>query len=258
MRFALDDGWVVEREQDLPVPAFRRLPKAPHDLYVLLRHRPRSIHPEREEGQSRRRYGGPRNRGPCMRSRFSASRIRRSSTSADPPDLRWGCRVRARFGHSSSSAHRAPRTSDLGLAGRRNNYRMASADSEPSRIERWFDRLDAWGETFWSPEKRRLRLAIWISAFALAALGGVLYLVFGTSVWWWIGSAVGVPLFLLITSRQSWLEEKHGRSDSRTAASPKGRGDRLKPATWTTIRRLCLEMIRAPACLARRGALDDG
>jgi hypothetical protein len=81
------------------------------------------------------------------------------------------------------------------------------------RAERWFDRLEDFGEAFWSPVKRTLRRAIWISAFLLGIGGAFVYLVIETHLAWWFASAAAAPFFLLAMARQWRLEEKHGKSE---------------------------------------------
>ena len=55
-----------------------------------------------------------------------------------------------------------------------------------------------------------MQVILWVAVIALTATGGVLYLVFETSAWWWMGSLASLPLWYLVITRQERLEKESG------------------------------------------------
>lgn len=65
------------------------------------------------------------------------------------------------------------------------------------------ERLDSFhgdpGQSHW-------RAAAWLLAFALPLATGIAYLALQDGLWWWLIGVAGIPLFLLVISRQEWLD----------------------------------------------------
>jgi hypothetical protein len=62
--------------------------------------------------------------------------------------------------------------------------------------------------------RRHVTTVLWLAAFALAAGGGIAYLISPGDWMWYLGSAATIPLVILVVRRAERVERKTGQSRS--------------------------------------------